>query len=184
MRYPGAFLDDLSGVLRPFVLLEVGSARVTPFVERSLGSFVHDYLAQAGSLGEFIDNRPQRVRCVHPLVTLLEKLDAITRRFPRAVTDAPAFVRHYEDAARIIGGLEALPPLEVSASALAEEMLREKQVRKFALSTDPAFAVGAGEAWDALRRAHIDIQMMFLGERLDLKTACDRITRWVASALE
>ena len=30
VTYPGKHLGDLSGVLRPFVLLEVGSARVTP----------------------------------------------------------------------------------------------------------------------------------------------------------
>jgi hypothetical protein len=183
VRYPGAFLDDLGGLLRPFVLLEVGSARVTPFVERDLSSFVHDHLEQLGSLGEFADNRPRHVRCVHPLVTLLEKLDAVTRRFPRAVTDAAGFVRHYEDAARIISGLDALPPLEVSARGLAEEMVREKQVRGLVSPRDPALEPGSGEAWDALRRAHADIQMMFWGERLELEAACEQIRGWTATTL-
>ncbi|MDP9035678.1 MAG: nucleotidyl transferase AbiEii/AbiGii toxin family protein [Myxococcota bacterium] len=35
VTYPGKHLADLSGVLRPFVLLEVGSARATPAVPRA-----------------------------------------------------------------------------------------------------------------------------------------------------
>ncbi len=67
------------------MLLEVGAARVTPSVSRTLSSFVHHWLDRHQPEffdGGPIDNRP-RVRCVHPLVTLIEKLDAISRRFPR-----------------------------------------------------------------------------------------------------
>jgi hypothetical protein len=46
-------------------------------------SFVHEHLDREGQLGDFDDNRPRAVRCVHPLVTLLEKLDALMRRLPR-----------------------------------------------------------------------------------------------------
>lgn len=52
---------------------------------------------------------------VRPLVTLLEKLDALTRRYNRAAIEADGFVRHYEDAARIIQALDRLPPIETSA---------------------------------------------------------------------
>ena len=102
VHYPGSFLRDLNPVMRPFVLLEVGVARVTPFVQRRLRSFVHDYLDRRGQLSLFDDNRPKDVRCVHPLVTLLEKLDAIMRRHPREPMEPASFVRHYEDAAQIV----------------------------------------------------------------------------------
>lgn len=36
VTYPGRHLGDLRGVLASFVLLEVGSARVTPFVAREM----------------------------------------------------------------------------------------------------------------------------------------------------
>ena len=91
VTYPGQHLHDL-GLLRPFVLLEVGSARVTPYVERDLSSFVHDTLEREGQLAAFEDNRPREVRCVHPLVTLIEKLDALHRRVPREDLDAATFV--------------------------------------------------------------------------------------------
>jgi hypothetical protein len=102
-RYPGVLLDQLAPTMSPFVRFEVGRARVVPFVEMPLTSFVHDTLARQGQLTDYVDNRPRAVRCVHPLVTLLEKLDALARRYARDVMEPDSFVRHYEDAAHICG---------------------------------------------------------------------------------
>lgn len=44
VEYPGNHLESLSGVLKPFVLLEIGSARVTPFVACDMSAFVHEEL--------------------------------------------------------------------------------------------------------------------------------------------
>jgi hypothetical protein len=66
-------------------------------VEVPLTSFVHDYLDRQGLAGDYLDNRPRAVRCVHPLVTLFEKVDAVARRYGREVIEADSFVRHYED---------------------------------------------------------------------------------------
>lgn len=54
-------------------------------------SFVHDYLDREPLSGEFDDNHPRGVRCVHPLVTVLEKLDALHRRVPRQSIEPAAF---------------------------------------------------------------------------------------------
>jgi hypothetical protein len=128
--YPGMFLEQLIAPMRPFVLLEVGDARVVPFVDRTLGSWVHDTLGHRSLIGEFADNRPAAMRCVHPLVTLLDKLDAISGRFARG-KGAPTFVRHYEDAARIIHAANAnqLPALDISAKQLADDMLDAGDIR-------------------------------------------------------
>ena len=66
IEYPGHFMGTLPATMRPHVLVEVGDARVTPFVERRISSFVHDWLESEGHLSDFIDNRPARVRCLHP----------------------------------------------------------------------------------------------------------------------
>ena len=79
--------------IRDSVRLEVGSARVTPHVARDLTSWVHEKLVSANLLAAFDDNRAKGVRCVHPLVTLLEKLDALQRRFPNEKVPPPMFVR-------------------------------------------------------------------------------------------
>jgi len=110
-------------------------------VARDLTSFVHDHLVGLGEMASFDNNRPRAVRCVHPLVTLLEKLDAIQRRFPKATADPATFVRHFEDAARIIDAAPLLPALHGYASplSLAEDMLAQRQVAARATAADPAF---------------------------------------------
>ena len=59
VHYPGQHLETLY-VLSPFVRLEVGSARVVPFLERDLSSFVHDHLGRIGRIADYHANRPPR----------------------------------------------------------------------------------------------------------------------------
>jgi hypothetical protein len=176
VRYPGAFVDELALGMRPFVLIEAGVARVAPNVRKRLSSFVHDYLAAQGN-SEFRDNCPTDVRCVHPLVTLVEKLDAIARRYGRA-DEAPAFVRHYEDAARIIQRQADLPPLDTSVLELATEMVAGKEIRCVPSPDDPALALPDAERRADLERAHDAITPMFWGDRISLEESCAIIRSW------
>lgn len=182
--YPGAHLAGL-GVLRPFVLLEVGDARVTPFVRRDMTSFIHEELGALGQTNTFDENRPKAVRCVHPLVTLIEKLDALRRRVPRGEVDPAAFVRHFEDAAHIVAGEGALPALEgyESPRALAEEMLGQRQVSAIPAATDIAFNPDQGPRFTSIREAHQAIAPMFWGQRISIDAACGSIRTWVEQRL-
>ncbi|HET9931417.1 MAG TPA: nucleotidyl transferase AbiEii/AbiGii toxin family protein [Polyangiaceae bacterium] len=138
--YPGLFLGELPSAISGNVRLEVGSARVTPHVAQDLTSWIHEKLVASNVLAEFGDNRAKGVRCVHPLVTLLEKLDALHRRFPNDKAVPAAFVRHYEDAARLIEGRAKLPRLNRydNVRALADEMLAQKQIVAMPSAADPA----------------------------------------------
>jgi hypothetical protein len=186
VEYPGKHRASLHAVLRPFVLLEVGSARVTPFVPRAMTSFIHDHLERLGHLAGFQDNRPQSVRCVHPLVTLLEKLDALMRRLPREDAAPATFVRHFEDAARIVMATHALPALPEFGTlrALAEEMLAQKQLAAMPSSEHPAFAPRVDDRWDAVRKAHEAIAPMFWGPRVPIADACETLRRWIHTEIE
>lgn len=74
-------------------------------------------------------------------MTLLEKLDALHRRFPNDNAAPQTFVRHYEDATRLVLGAGSLPSLEGYADVrtLAGEMLAQRQL------------VGMPRADDAIR---------------------------------
>jgi hypothetical protein len=183
--YPGTHRGTMAATMKPFVLLEVGSARVTPFVERDMTSFVHEELAALGQLGDFDANRPRVVRCVHPLVTLLEKLDALHRRVPRADVAPATFVRHFEDAAGIIAGEKELPPLAgyEGPRALAAEMLAQRQLATLPSAADQAFRPDASGRFMEIRRAHAAIAPIFWGQRVELEEACARIRRWIAKRL-
>jgi hypothetical protein len=186
VRYPGKYVAELDPVMRPFVLLEIGRARVAPSVPRHLSSFVHDELARGGQLAAYIDNRPHALRCVHPLVTLLEKLDALQKR--TLGSRAPAsFVRHFEDAFRIVEAAEHgnLPPLleYPSVRSLAEAMLEDGDVMKIPSAEDLAFAPNDSSRWDAIRDAHRAIGPMFWGARETLETCCARMRAWLRAEL-
>lgn len=181
VSYPGKHLTDLDQMLKPFVLLEVGSARVTPSVPCDMSSFVHDELAAQDQLSAFDDNRPRQVRCVHPLVTLLEKLDALGRRASKEGSDPASFVRHYEDAARIIDREASLPPLTeyTGPGELAEDLLREKQMLPLPGVDHPAFALPPGARTDAIRSAFDAIGPMFWGTRRTLENCTQGIRGWL-----
>ena len=181
VKYPGLFLRDLGPSLKPFVLLEVGVARVAPFVEKDLDSFVHRWLAGSGQAADFADNRPRNVRSVHPLVTLLEKLDAVSRRFATGAANPAAFVRHYEDAARIIECESSLPAPSQTASQLVADMLQERQIAHAPRADDPAFVLDDAELREKCVAAHEAIGGVYWGERLALDECCKRIRKWLAA---
>jgi len=149
-------------------------------------SFVHDYLAAAKQLTSFDDNQPTLVRCVHPLVTLVEKLDALHRRFPSNGASPATFVRHFENAARVIQASAKLPPLpdHMGVRALVDEMVAQRQLAALPPSSDCVFIPTAGERWDAIRAAHAAIAPMFWGSRVTLDDPCDAIRSWIADTFE
>lgn len=182
--YPGQFLADLAGVMKPFVLLEVGSARVTPFVPRDMSSFAHQHLESLGQLANFDDNQPRSVRCVHPLVTALEKLDALQRRVLNDKVEPATFVRHFEDTARILSR-PGLSPLQgyATVAELAAEMLAQKQIVRIPNASDLAFLPEDNPRWAAIRGAHQAIAPMFWGPRIDLEACGTAIREWLAREL-
>jgi hypothetical protein len=183
--YPGLFLGELPSAISGNVRLEVGSARVTPHVAQNLTSWIHEKLVAIDVLAEFGDNRAKSVRCVHPLVTLLEKLDALHRRFPNDKVVPAAFVRHYEDAARLIEGRAKLPPLDGydNVRALADEMLAQKQIVAMPSATDPALGPANDARWTGIRNAHGTIDSMYWGPRLSVEDATATIRAWVTAEL-
>ena len=181
--YPGRHQRDL-GVMKPYVLLEVGNARATPSIERDMTSFVHDALAKREQLAAYRDNRPRAVHCVHPLVTLLEKLEAIGRRFPNDHDEPAKFVRHFEDAARTIDAMKELPKLKdyEDVSGLVADMRAKKDLKASPRADDPAFAPRESQRWADIRTAHAEIAPMFWGPRIPLDNACAKIRDWITTS--
>lgn len=181
VAYPILHAAALPPEMRDFVLLEVGHARVVPSVDCQLSSWVHDYLGSVGQLATFVDNRPRVVRCVHPLVTCLEKLEAIARKFDKGKAAAD-FIRHYEDAARIVVRREALPPLEDGLTSLVERLANEDG-KHMPPASHAAFNPADDERWRLLESAWIAIGPMYWGPRMAL-TDATAVLRAFLSGLE
>lgn len=172
---------DTDPLMRRYVLLEVGRARVTPYVEQTVSSWVHDELERAG---EEV-HRPV-VRCVHPLVTLYEKASALQSRASRDDVDPSRYVRHYEDAVHIIRAWEAgrLPPVDGfdSPKALAAELLRTRDIKT--LDPDhPAFTLASPERAARQRQALDALAPYFWGPRVPLDDSTAEIRTWLANNL-
>ena len=179
--YPALHADQLPVAMREFVLLEIGQARVTPFLEVNQSSWVHDHLESIGQLADFVDNRPKNIRCIHPWVTGLKKIDAIATRFTKGKA-APDFVRHYEDVAQILRARHELPPLASGLDGLIEALALEDRTPM--PSPDHASLNPDDSArWQEVRQAWSAIQPMFWGERVELEEACAEI-RGVLRGLE
>jgi hypothetical protein len=170
--------------MKSYVLLEIGNARVVPFVPRDLTSFVHDELRVLDQLDSFRRNRPESVRCVHPLVTLLEKLDALCKRTIRPDVEPATYVRHYEDAARIASssGLPVLPDYP-GVRALAEEMVAERQMRAMPTASDAGLAPEQLDHMAAIEEAYSRIGHMYWGPRMSLRDASAALRKWVGQNL-
>jgi hypothetical protein len=184
LDWPGHINTQASNTpMKEYVLLEVGSTRVTPHVERDLGSWVHEELERVGHLGDYVDNRP-RIRCLHPLVTLIEKLTILEKKVPDETVPADRFIRHYEDVAWIasahLGGqlpehqdCTDVPSLVTEMKRIKLSQLTAPDVAAFNLDAVP------GERRAALDRAHAAIGRLFFGKRRDLDDCAEQIRTWI-----
>ncbi len=121
---------------------------------------------------------------MHPLVTLIEKLDALHRAVPNETRSAATFVRHFEDAVRIIRASE-LPPLDGyrDVLALVSEMQQQGQIRQVPRADDPAFAPDSSARWRAVRDAHLEAAQLHWGPRVEVDEACEAIRGWIERSL-
>jgi len=174
-RYPVKF--DLPDSMRPFVLLEAGlRAWYPPTVPKHLSSHLHDHLEGLDLIGDYVDNRPRDLLCVHPFVTLVDKLDAIVRRYPREDFAPEGFIRHYEDIVRVIGAEASLPTLtDTERGEVVEECLRGRVVEP----DNAAFTLEDEARRETLMQAYEAIAPMFWGDRVALEDCCETIQTWL-----
>ena len=177
--YPGTLLTELGPALSPFVRLEIGGARVVPHVPKLLTSFVHLHLEKLGLLADYTDNRPAGVRCVHPMVTLLEKIDAMAKRYNRDEMEPDSFIRHYEDAAWIIRAEKRLPELEMTVAALARDMFEQGDIATLPNADETALVLENLTKRTAINHAYEKIAPMYWGPRIPLDEACTTIRDWL-----
>lgn len=97
-----SYFDEIPG-LKHDILLEVGYGTTTPNEPKDISSWAYDEAETAGL--EIITNRAMRVPCYLPEYTLVEKLDAISRRYRRELQGEILvnFTRHYYDVYQLLG---------------------------------------------------------------------------------
>ncbi len=173
--YPKLF--ELPGNLRPFVRLEPGlRSWKPPAVSRNLTSLLHEHVLELGLVEQYVDNRPVGMSCVHPLVTLIDKLDSVSKRYAREVFAPEEFARHYEDLAHLIEAAGQFPQLkDETKQEIVNNCLKGREIH----STDSAFELRDAKRRSALEAAHREIDPMFWGPRISIEDCCARIVKWL-----
>lgn len=180
VTYPRRSAGALPDVMRPYVQLEVGSARITPGEPRFLTSWLHEFVETRGRLGnEFIANLPGDVHCVSPLVTVLEKIEAISRRFAREPIEPPTFVRHFEDVYHI---LDSLSPSDMDRIREIRAQMLDAGDLRYPLNPDDAVWAydGALEVWRETEQAWEDAAGLFWGPRVAVQDCVARIRSFLS----
>ena len=115
------------------------------------------------------------MRCVRPVVTLLDRIEAESPHWTRGELFARAFVRHEEHAACIVEALPTLPPVPGGLDVRVAERMAARQVRWHPWVDDPAFVLAPRERADGDRAAWVDLRLLFWGGDLPLDEAVRRV---------
>lgn len=102
LNYKSLF-PEMAGV-KPYVLLEVGFDVTTPNKPLDISSWVYDHAISLES--GIVDNRALGIPCYYPEYTMVEKLNAISKKFRQQQqnTTMPVnFLRHYYDVYELLG---------------------------------------------------------------------------------
>jgi len=103
----------------------------------------------------------------------------MARRYKRDDMEPNSFVRHYEDAAQIIRAEDELPDMEMTAAALARDMLDQKDIVVLPQPDEPALVLASPEKRAAIDRANAKVAPMYWGPRIGLDEACETIRAWL-----
>jgi hypothetical protein len=76
--------------------------------------------------------------------------------------------------------LHRLPPSEIPARTLADDMLAQEDVAALSSADDPSLVLDDPSKRDAVARAYARIAPMFWGPRIPLDDACGTLRDWVA----
>lgn len=173
VKYPSTTDQRLPPVMRPFVQLEIGSARVTPGREVKISSWVYDHAVEKVPSLHALSGSCPSIHCVDPAVSLLEKVEAVSRRFRKEPFAPASFVRHYEDSCSILEKWDLLDDVELKA--LLGDLVVSGDIREWPPVDDPAFAPSADSRWISLERAWKEIESLYWGKRVPLAKCAARL---------
>jgi hypothetical protein len=107
---------------------------------------------------------------------MLDKLDAVVKRYERKDFSPEEFIRHYEDLAHLIDNVDGFPPLsEEDRRTVIERSLGDREV----YPDSPAFLLDDDDRRERIESAYEEIKPMFWGVRVPLSECCTKVVNWL-----
>lgn len=172
LDYNSLFTRD--AIIKRHVLLEIGFAKVTPNDVKDISSWAYDRAVQAElPIG---DNRAKGVLLYKPEYTLIEKLDAINKKY-RNEKPPREWVRHYYDVFMLL----QLPRVQsfVGSEPYKDYMRERFQDEVETLSNLPAFRLDEADRVSLLKDAHEDEKGLYFGSQPSFDEIRQRLGEWI-----
>ena len=164
----------LEGV-KSYVLLEVGFDVTTPNESKSISSWLYDSAIEAGL--EVEDNRAADVLCYLPGYTLVEKLDAISRKYRQEQEGKlmPVnFIRHYYDVYQLLGNKAVLDFVGTKAYSDHKAAKFRKTIES-ELSRNEAFILRSAETREKYAQEYQRTRALYFGGCPSFDSILERI---------
>ncbi|EQA43858.1 nucleotidyl transferase, PF08843 family [Leptospira broomii serovar Hurstbridge str. 5399] len=179
VSYPS--LQTSQGV-KPGILLEIGFDNVEPWEEKTVSSWIIDFLEKTGQLEKYFDNRALKVRCYRPEYTFVEKLQAISTKYRKLMAgeDPSNFARHYYD-------IHKLLKLEEIQKFIGTEEYQKHKKERFRpedeknLTKSEAFILSDSTRRKQIEERYENTKALYYGEAPTLENIIDDLKSFLPS---
>ncbi|MCH1911858.1 nucleotidyl transferase AbiEii/AbiGii toxin family protein [Leptospira noguchii] len=166
--------------LKSGILLEVGFDRVEPYEDKTVTSWIVEYLRKRNQLGDYLDNRAIGVRCYRPEYTFVEKLQAISTKYRQLSEgkEVPNFARHYYDVYKL------LDSKEVQEFIGTDKYIRHKEERfgkndEKNLAKNEAFTLLNPDLRKQIEERYENTKVLYYGEVPSLDSIASRLKEYL-----
>jgi len=166
------------------VLLEAGFAKVTPNRECDITSWVYEHAVKSGLTG-IIDNRALAVKCYEPGYTLVEKIQAISKKYRQQQeqgTMPQNFIRHYYDVYCLLADESVQAFIGTGQyNEHKDETFTTNDIKD--LTDNPAFHLNEAGMKDLYEKSYDGIASLFYHEKPTFSEILAKIETHISSLL-
>ena len=176
---------DVSGALKRGVLLEVGFETPFPTEPKDMTSWA--FAAAMASGFDICDNRAMAVECYLPEYTLIEKIDAVTKKhwkFRRDGIPPINYIRHYYDIHCLLKDEKVRAFTHGKTFKLHMSKRTRHPGRVMPLSKNPALLLSNPEEFAIFERSYIAKKVIYYQGQPAFKDVLTTIRDWVANLPE
>ena len=176
----GQLFGSMPG-LKDGVLLEAGFAQVAPSQDKLISSWAYDHAVASGV--NVVDNRAINVPCYEPGYTLVEKLQAVSKKYRQygaGEAQPKNFMRHYYDIHRLLSDPTVRKFTEGGEFDKQVGMTFSAEELKTPMNENQAFLLGQKDDFEKFKSEYEGKKNLYFGGQPDFGEIIGTIRDWLA----